>query len=400
MALTDAAIKALKPRTKRYSVSDARGLSLEVYTTGGMAWRYRYRLDGRLEKVALGKYPALTLKAARQKRDELAALVVRGESPARQKQLRKSALAATTTVREFGELYFKDVVMRDRKDPRILRRYLDKELYPVLGGRRIPEVTAADIQRIVLAKRDHGFPAAAADIRNLCKRLWDYAVVRGVVQSNPASTLPVRFINKARPRTRSLEVDEIRAYLQALYQSGIRRQFKLALHLVLLTLVRKGELMQSRWEDVDLESGEWQIPAQNSKTGVPHVVYLSTQARKLFEELKALAGTSPWVLPGRGGPDKPFAHNALNKALSGLAVPIAPFTVHDLRRTGSTRLHEAGYPSDVIEKALNHTIGGVRGVYNRAQYAAQRRDMLQFWGDFVDDLVSDGKVILGAFGRG
>jgi integrase len=105
------------------------------------------------------------------------------------------------------------------------------------------------------------------------------------------------------------------------------------------------------------------------------------------------------VLPGRSGPQKPFAHNALNKALNGVNIPIDPFTVHDLRRTGSTRLHEAGFASDVIEKALNHTIGGVRGIYNRAEYASQRREMLQFWADYVDALANEKKVILGNFGQ-
>jgi integrase len=398
MALTDTGIKALKPRATRYSQTDDRGLSLEVYPTGGMAWRYRYRLNGKLEKVVLGKYPALSLKAARLKRDELASLVAQNHSPARQKQLRKVGLASATTVREFGERYFTDVVRRERKNTEIIRRYLDKQVYPSLGDRPMREVTAEDVQRIVFKKRDHGFPAAAADIRNLFKRMWDYALVRGVANTNPALALPVRFITKARARTRSLSPDEIRTYLQALYKSGMRRQFKLALHLILLTLVRKSELLLAQWPHVELGAGEWQIPAENSKTGKPHIVYLSRQAVELFMELKALAGTSNWVLPGRSGPKKPFVHSALNKALNGVNIPIEPVTIHDLRRTGSTRLHEAGFVSDVIEKALNHSIGGVRGVYNRAEYASQRREMLQFWADYVDALVNETKVILGNFG--
>ena len=398
MALTDTAIKALKPRPTRYFVTDDRGLSLEVYPTGGVAWRYRYRLNGKLEKVALGKYPALSLKAARAKRDALATTVAQGQSPAKQKQLHKVALANETTVREFGERYFTDVVTRDRKDTKILRRYLDKELYPAFGDRPLRNVAAADVQRIVFEKRDHGFPAAAADIRNLCKRMWDYALVRGLADTNPALALPVRFITKARPRTRALSPEEIRTYLQWLYKSGIRRQFKLALHLILLTLVRKAELQLAQWSHVDFDASEWHIPEQNSKMRKPHIVYLSAQAAELFHELKALAGNSDWVLPGRSGPQKPFAHNALNKALNGVNIPIDPFTIHDLRRTGSTRLHEAGFPSDVIEKALNHTIGGVRGIYNRAEYATQRREMLQIWADYVDALVNEKKVIAGNFG--
>jgi hypothetical protein len=151
-------------------------------------------------------------------------------------------------------------------------------------------------------------------------------------------------------------------------------------------LVRKSELLNARWEHVHLDEGLWEIPAENSKTGKPHLVFLSRQAIEVFRELRFLSETSPLVLPGRSSLDKPFAHNALNHALDGVTFPITHFTIHDMRRTASTLLHERGFVSDVIEKALNHTMGGVRGVYNRAEYADQRRDMLQWWGGYVDSL--------------
>ncbi len=106
----------------------------------------------------------------------------------------------------------------------------------------------------------------------------------------------------------------------------------------------------------------------------------------MFEELRKLSGTSALVLPGRGSLTRPFASNALSKALEGISFDMEPFTIHDLRRTGATLLHERGFPSDVVEKALNHTIGGVRGVYNRAQYSDQRQKMLQSWADYVEGL--------------
>lgn len=139
-------------------------------------------------------------------------------------------------------------------------------------------------------------------------------------------------------------------------------------------------------------------PGRDSKTGKPHIVYLSTQAKTLFKELKPLASSSIWVLPGRGSLTKPFASNALNQALKvslqGQEIPA--FTIHDLRRTASTLLHEQGWPSDVVEKALNHIIGGVRGVYNRAEYAEQRREMLQAWSDYIDGLAPSANLVIGA----
>lgn len=389
MPLTEAQIRHLKPRDGRYAVSDGRGLALEVMPSGVASWRYRYQFKGKTEKVSLGQYPLLSLKDARSKRDEFAMAVFKGESPARQKQLEKVALANATSVKDFCERYFQEVILKDRKDAVQLRRYLEKEIYPAFGTLSMRDVTAQDVQRLVFRKRDNGFEAAAAQIRNLVKRIFDYAVVCGLVTINPALATPTRFITRARPRTRALSPDEIRCYLNGLYRSNIRRQFKLALHVILLTLVRKSELLHARWADVKFASGEWLIPEAHSKTGKPHTVYLSKQALGLFQELKDLASDSALVLPGRGSLTRPFASNALNKALEGVSFDMPPFTIHDLRRTGSTLLHEQGFPSDVVEKALNHSIGGIRGVYNRAEYANPRKQMLQAWADYTDSLAQE-----------
>ena len=399
MPLTETHIKNLKPRSSVYAMSDFEGLSLEVLPSGSRSWRYRYSLHGKAEKVSVGRYPAVSLVAARKRREEYAEMVANGRSPARHKQAEKLALASTTTVFEFAERYFREIVERARKDTNAIRRYLDNEIYPRLAQKAVREVTSADVQAIVFRKRDGGAPVAAAQVRNLLKRMFDYAMANGIVTVNPALMIPMRFITQARPRTRALSPEEIRIYLQTLYQSNIRRQFKLALHQILLTLVRKSELIFARWDHVNFETAEWQIPAENSKTKVPHIIYLSHQSVQIFSELRDLAGGAPWVMPSRSGLAKPFSTTALNQALQGVSFAIEPFTIHDMRRTGSTLLHEKGFSSDVIEKALNHTIGGVRGIYNRAQYSDQRRKMLQFWADYVEGLASEKKILHGNFGR-
>lgn len=399
MALTDTALKALKPRARAYTVADGRGLYVEVFPTGGIVWRFRYRLNGKQEKLTLGKYPALTLKNARQKRDEAAQAAAMGVSPAAQKQLSKVAAAQATTVAEFGERFFREIVAKDRADLTIPRRYFEKAILPAIGTKAVRDVTTEDVRAIIWKKKDEGFDAAAGQIRGVLKRLFDFAQTAGLVTTNPVLALPMRHVHKAKSRERALSMDEVRTFLRAVFESNIRRQFKIGLHLALLTMVRKSELLLARWEHVDFESAEWQIPAEHSKTGKPHTVYLSKQAVALFKDLEALAGGSELVLPGRGSLTKPFAHNAINTALkvalAGQAIPA--FTVHDLRRTASTLLHESGWPSDVVEKALNHTIGGVRGVYNRAEYAAQRREMLQSWADQIDAALNSGRVIPGRF---
>jgi integrase len=399
MPLTDTAIKALKPKTARYTVTDARGLVLEVFPAGGMLWHYRYRLNGKQERVTLGRYPALSLKLARGERDKRETMVALGQSPAQQKRLAKVAAADTTTVAEFGERFFKEVVAKDRQDMTTPRRYFDKSVLPAIGAKPVRDVTTEDVRAIIWRKKDEGFDAAAGELRGVLKRFFDYALTAGLATTNPVLALPMRHVHKAKSRERALSPEEVRVFLKAAFESNIRRQFKIGLHLILLTMVRKSELLLARWEHVDFEQAEWHIPAEHSKTGKPHIVFLSRQSVALFKELHMLAGGSALVMPGRGSLTKPFSHNAINTALKtalqGQDIPA--FTIHDLRRTASTLLHENGWASDVVEKALNHTIGGVRGVYNRAEYAPQRREMLQFWADFIEQLTTTGQVILGRF---
>ena len=397
MALTDAGIKALKPKDGRYIVTDGRGLSLEVLPSGKMSWLYRYRLDGKYGKVNLGHYPDLPLKTAREKRDQLAGKVAKGESPAEERKLARAGLTTNPTVREFGERYYKEQVLRRWKDPKSIRRYLDNEIYPAFGEKALRDVNALDVQSLVYRKRDNGRVAAAIQLRMVLKQVFDYAIEARLLTINPAAMVATRYIGKARKRSRVLAAKEIRLYLHTVYQSNIRRQFKLALHIILLTLSRKSELLFARWEHVNFEAGEWLIPEENAKTAKPHIVYLSMQVAEMYRELKALAGGSELVLPGRSSLTRPFAKNALNKALEGLTFDMDPLTIHDLRRTGATLLTEHGFDKDVIEKALSHEHDGIRAVYIIAEYAEQRRKMLQWWADYVDSIVNESKVIVGNF---
>ena len=157
MPLTDTAIRALKPKATRYSRTDERGLVLEVFPTGGMLWHYRYRLNGKQERVTLGRYPALSLKLARAERDRRETLVAQGQSPAVQKRLAKQGAAPDTTVAEFGERFFRDVVAKDRRDLTIPRRYFDKSIVPTIGTKAVRDVTTEDVRAIIWRKKDEGF---------------------------------------------------------------------------------------------------------------------------------------------------------------------------------------------------------------------------------------------------
>jgi integrase len=399
MPLTDTQIRGLKVKAGRYSKTDGNGLLLDITPGGVRSWVYRYRLNGKREKLVLEHYPAMSLKAARAARDRKAAQVGKGESPALERKQAREGNKTNPTMCDFGESYYGEIVLKRWKDPKHIRRYLDNEIFPALGEKALKDIDALDVQALVYRKRDNGRVMAAMQLRNIIKQIFDYAIERRLATNNPAAMVAARFIGKARKRSRALTPSEIRLYLRTIYASNIRRQFKLALHIILLTLSRKSELLLARWKDVDLDRGEWLIPAESAKGAKPHLVCLSTQVADLFRDLRGLAGESELVMPGRGSLTRPFAKNALNKALEGLTFDMDPLTIHDLRRTGATLLTEKGFNKDVIEKALSHEREGIRAVYIVAEYAEQRKQMLQWWADYVDSLINEPKVIMGNFGR-
>jgi integrase len=381
---TDSKIKSLKPRADRYRVTDTGGLLLEVMPSGSKIWRYRYQLNGvRQPALTIGPYPQIGLADARRQRDEWSALVARGESPKR--AVHAAKVERMNTVAAFGEVWLGEQ-SNGKSDSyqTTLRRVMYKDVFPWLGGMPLVDVKPADILELCDRIKSRGSPKMALLTRNVLKRMYDYAIARQMVEANPASALVARFIATEESRTRVLSPSEIGEVLRGIYASDIRRPLKLALHLLAITMVRKTELTESKWEEINLEAGEWDIPSERMKMDRPHRVYLSKQAKMLLEELRTLSGRSAYLFPTvRGTEDKPIACSTLNQAVRSLSLDVQHFVLHDFRRTASTHLHEMGHSSDAIEKALAHKIVGIKGVYNRAEYAEQRRTILQAWGDFV-----------------
>jgi integrase len=240
----------------------------------------------------------------------------------------------------------------------------------------------------------------ALQTRNTGSRLFKYAIARQLTRFNPFAALDAEFIAQARSRDVALSLDEVGRLLRAIYKSSMRRAHKLALHLLVLTLGRKSEVISARWSEISFEEKLWAVPNNRMKMGKPHLIPLAPQVIAMLEELRNLAGDSPFVFPSRHSLERPIAASTLNVAVRALEHDVREFVIHDIRRTASTLLHEAGYPSDWIEKSLAHETGGVRGVYNRAQYLEQRRQMLVDWTNLVDSqLREEGKVIIGTFGK-
>jgi integrase len=391
--LTDKQLAALKPKQGRHSVHAGSGLYLEVWPSGVKSWRVRYLQNGHRRRFNLGRYPDLSLAAARVKRNELATAIRAGNSPADERRKQKQELLRGLTVKDFGERYLREVVTRARKDSAPMRRYLERNVYPAIGAMPVSTVRTEHVRDLVFAIRDAGHGQAAVAVRNLLKRVWDYALACGVVADNPVRATPVKYIAIAKARSRTLNEPEIRQFLNRLDAAPLRSELKGALRLILLTLTRKSELRLARWEHVNLERCEWEIPPEHSKTGTGQIVYLSRQASALLERLRPPAKRVGYVFPALGSDgSSPIGQSTLNRALGRAQSGMAHFTVHDLRRTGATRLSEMGYNPDWIEKALNHKLRGVRGIYNRAEYGTQRRKMLQEWADSLDSLQNSAKA--------
>lgn len=392
--LTDTKIRALKPKASRYRTSDTGGLLIEVMPSGSKIWRYRYQLHGvRQPTLTIGSYPDIGLAAARKQRDEWAALVARGESPKLAVQAEKTAYK--NTVETFGRDWLAEQIAGKSKSyVTTLNRIFEKDVIPAIGRMPLTEVKPGDILRLCDRIKSRGAPKMALMTRNVLRRMYDFAIARQMVETNPAAALVARFIATEESRTRALTGSEIGEVLRAIYTSDIRRGLKFALHLLLITMVRKTELTEAPWSEFDLEAGIWDINADRMKKDRPHRVYLSHQAKAMLSELKQLSNGSAYVFPStHGADDRPIHKSTLNQAIRALSLDVQHFVLHDFRRTASTHLHEMGHSSDAIELALAHKITGIKGVYNRAEYVEQRRMIQQAWADFVDAQIHGATVI-------
>jgi integrase len=366
-------------------IADGNGLWLEVRPTGRLLFLSRYTLRGKPGRLNLGRFPQLSLTDARQRHSALLLGVKIGVSPIEQQKAERLRAEQGMTVREFAEQFIERQVSRVRKDVRPIRRYFERDVYPVIGAKPFHAVTVDDLRGMILSRIDAGHEQAALAIRNLLKRFWDYALMRGLADKNALQAIPAKFVAQVSSRSRALTGEELGAFLRSLDAARLRPALKTALRLILLTLTRKSEVRLAHWEEFNLQTKEWTLPAAHSKMKTPLVIPLSRQVIGLLELLRPADERHGLLFPMAGAIYTPMAAATLNRALERVPVKIEHFTVHDLRRTAATNLAEQEYSADWIEKAMNHKLRGVRGVYNRAQYATQRREMLQAWANWMDE---------------
>ncbi len=397
--LTDTALKNLRPKEKAYKVADRDGMYVHVTTSGSITFRYDYRLNGRRETLTIGKYgpSGLSLARAREKCLDARRAVAEGLSPAQEKQREKRRVLEAKSFGEFGERWFKEAPMAD--STRAMRRSIfERDLLPAFRNRLLSEITPDDLRALCAKIKGRGAPATAIHVRDILKQIYGFAILHGEKIRNPADEVGPASIATFVAKDRALSPTEIRIMLKQLEHVPTLPTIRLGLKLILLTMVRKSELQDATWDEVDFENAVWSIPKERMKRSKAHNVYLSEQSLDILIALKTCAGNSRFLLPSRYDADAPMSRATFNRITTAVAerakkegLPLEPFTVHDLRRTGSTLLNELGFNRDWIEKALAHEDSrSSRGVYNKAEYEPQRRHMLQEWADMVDAWV-DGR---------
>jgi integrase len=255
--------------------------------------------------------------------------------------------------------------------------------------------------------KERGAAAPAVHAREIVLQVFRFIQARGLKIDNPAESIRPSAIATFKARDRALTPAEIHTFFSALEQTATMSTLRLAVKFMLLTLVRKSEFIEAKWDEVNFETAIWTIPKERMKAGRPHNVYLSQQALDILVAFKTCFSASSYLHPGRYETELPISSATLNRVIDATVKVIqdrgedfAPLTVHDLRRTASTLLHEAGFNSDWIEKCLAHEQRGVRAVYNKAEYADQRREILQSWADMVDGWIAGAKVVPLCTGRG
>jgi integrase len=397
MPLTDIRVRNTKPTDKAYKLADGGGLYIEIKCNGSKLWRLRYRLAGKENVFAIGKYPVVGLAEARVARDAAKKLIRDGIHPSHHRKLERvrqvhehantfEAVAREWIAHNAGHWTAKTLQQR--------QHILERDVFPEVGSLPARQVSPAHVLSIV-KKVEKRAPAMAVLVNQAIGAVCRYAMVTLRADIDP--TNPLR--GSLRPRQvehhKPLSRDEIPDFIRALEAYPGYFSNKIALHLMLLTFVRTTEMLEAKWSEFDLGAALWRIPAERMKMREPHNVPLSRQAVELLKKLHALKGNGEYLFPNRSNLHKPVSRGVLWKAVASMGYQ-GHFSPHGIRATASTILNELGFRPDVIERQLAHTERNkVRASYNRAEYLEERRVMMQQWADLIDDMTSGGgKVTL------
>lgn len=400
MPLTDMEIRAAKPGSRIVKLSDGGGLQLWVTPDGAKRWRLAYRLAGAQKTLALGVYPAMGLREAREAREEAKRRLGEGFDPAVAKRLAKAARAvanANTFAALADELL--DKKRREEKAKRTLSKleWLLSLACPAIGPRPIAEITAPEILAVLRGVESRGRRETARRLRATIGEVFRYAVATGRAESDPTGALKGALAAPiVKHRAAIIEPKAFGGLLRAVADYDGAPETRFALELLALTFVRPGELRAAEWAEFNLEGAVWAIPGEKMKMKRPHRVPLSTPTLALLHELQAITGHGRYLFPSVRSADRCMSENTINAALRRLGYSQDEMTGHGFRSAASSMLNESGlWNADAIERQLAHVdTDSVRRAYARADFWDERVRMMAWWAEKCEEMRRGACIIV------
>ena len=399
--LTNTEVSQAKPKSKVYTLSDGAGLQLRVKPNGSKMWLLDYRRPYTKVRTSLsfGTYPAVSLAAARTKRDEARALLAQDIDPQehRNERAREHEAAHNNTLKSIASQWLEvkktTVTLEHAEDS---WRSLELHIFPTLGKVPIHKITAVkaiDAVKAVAAK------GSLETVKRLCQRLNEvmtYAVNSGLVTANPLTGIGKAFQTPAKQHQPTIPPAQLPALMKALSVASIKITTRCLIEWQLHTMVRPGEAAGTRWDEIDLTKKVWAIPAERMKKNKPHIVPLSPQALQLLELLKPISGRSEFVFPSDRSPKRHAHPQTANTALKRMGFD-KKLVAHGMRALASTTLNDQGFDPEVIEAALAHSgKDEVRNAYNRAEYVSRRIPMMNWWSDHIETAATGNMSLTGS----
>ncbi|KER81517.1 tyrosine-type recombinase/integrase [Xanthomonas arboricola] len=390
MPLSDAAVRNAKPATKPVRLFDGGGLYVEISPKGAKLWRWKYRFGGREKRLALGVYPEVSLAEARAQHLEARKILRSGIDPAEKRRVDRLVRVDRSQL-SFASVAAELLNLHDKKNSALTMkrngRIVEKDLNPYLGHRPIAEISAPELLAVLRKIEMRGAIETAHRARGIASMVFRYAITVGKAERDPAADL---FGALETPKVRNFasltEPAAVAPLLRALWGYEGSPVVRAALKLAPLVFARPGELRTAKWADIDLEAGEWRYVA--TKTGVPHIVPLASQAVEVLRELQPVTRSSEFVFPSLHGKGRPMSDSTINAALRRMGFDSKTMTGHGFRAMARTILDEVlGFRPDYIEHQLAHAVRDPNGrAYNRTAHLIERRKMMQAWADYLEDL--------------
>lgn len=399
MRLNDLAIKRAKPGPKIIKLSDGGGLQLWITPDGAKRWRLAYRFDGAQRALAIGVYPAVGLKEARQSRDAARRDLARGQDPVqakREAKVMRAERGANTFDAIAAELI--DKKRRDGKSPVTLKKFewLMGFARAAIGARAISEISAREVLGVLKEVEARGVHETARKLRTAVGDVFRYAIATARAENDPTTALRGALVTPTvTPRSAIIAPKAFGALLRAIEDYQGAPETRAALELLALTFVRPGELRAAEWAEFDLDNAVWEIPAGRMKMRRPHRVPLAPRAVAILRELRQLTGHGRLLFPSVRSSARCMSENTLNAALRRMGFRNEDMTSHGFRASASSLLNESGlWHADAIERQLAHVDGdSVRRAYARAEFWDERVRMMAWWADKCEELRRGGVVV-------